>query len=238
MRGVGKVNVVLQDAFPPFPSHYVPCRPHLTTMFVKDYWENKPHIMCELRASHTLAVHHQRKVVEHTLGGEVVGSGGQTFTICGDFGLVCGVYVIPNTALSWARDAMSEVIDRHKSIGVAVPPSLNMDCGCCSGSLQSNTTAVSSTPNPTTSVAGTWRPTFAVKFDVMHLMLRIGQKMNAEHPRRKKFLFDLSQAIYSQHEEAEEDGENEERERSQRGRRERRLVRARFEEEERLHSRQ
>ena len=41
MCGVGKVNVVARHSFPPFPSHYVPCRPHLTAMFVKDYWENK-----------------------------------------------------------------------------------------------------------------------------------------------------------------------------------------------------
>ena len=27
MRGVGKVNVAPRDAFPPFPPHYVPCRP-------------------------------------------------------------------------------------------------------------------------------------------------------------------------------------------------------------------
>ena len=31
-------------------------------------------------------------------------------------------------------------------------------------------------------------------------MLRIGREMNAEHPRRKKFLMDLSQAIFVQHE--------------------------------------
>ncbi|CAI8022077.1 hypothetical protein GBAR_LOCUS12992, partial [Geodia barretti] len=37
MRGVGKVNVAPRDAFPPFPPHYVPHRPHLTAMFVRDY---------------------------------------------------------------------------------------------------------------------------------------------------------------------------------------------------------
>ena len=100
MRGIGKVNVAPRDAFPPFPSHYVPCRPNLTAMFVRDYWENKSHIMRELCATlsnHSLAVDHQRKVVKCTLGGDilVVGHGRQTFTICGDFGLICGVYVVP-----------------------------------------------------------------------------------------------------------------------------------------------
>ena len=140
MHGVGKVNVIPRDSFPPFPSHYIPCRPHLTTMFVKDYWENKSYIMHELQAivsSHSLAVDHQCKVVKCILPGEVMGSGGHTFTICGDFGVVCGVYVVPDTALSWMKNAMSEVIDHHKSIGVAVPQSLYMDCGCCGGSLHS-----------------------------------------------------------------------------------------------------
>ena len=204
MRGVGKVNVVPRDSFPSFPSHYVPSRPHLTAMFIRDYWENKPHIMRELRSvvsSHGLAVDHQSKVVKRTRGGSVISSGGQTFTICGDFGVVCGVYVVPDTALSWAKDAMSEVIDRHKSIGVAVPRSLYMDCGCCNRSLQSDSTTRSSASDPTTSVSALWRSIFAVKLDAMHLILRIGREMNAEHPRRKKFLINLSHAIFSQYEE-------------------------------------
>ena len=32
----------------------------------------------------------------------------------------------------------------------------------------------------------------------MHLMLRIGWEMNTEHPRRKKFLVELSHAIFVQ----------------------------------------
>ena len=106
MRGVGKVNVAPRDAFPPFPPHYVPHRPHLPAMFVRDYWENKSHGMRELLTivnDHSLAVDHQRKVVKSTLGGDILGHGGQTFTICGDFGLICGVYVVPDTALSWVK---------------------------------------------------------------------------------------------------------------------------------------
>ena len=183
MRGVGKVNVAPRNAFPLFPSHYVPCRPHLTG---------------ELRAilsSYSLAIDHQRKVVKRTRGDDIVGRGGQTFTICGDFGLVCGVYVVPDTALSWAKTAMSEVIDRHKSAGVDVPRSLYTDCGCCSG--KAGVRHASS--NMGTSVAALWRSIFSVKLDAMHLMLRIGREMNAEHPRRKKFLVDLSHAMFLQH---------------------------------------
>ena len=50
MSGVGKVNVAPRDGFPPFPTQYVPCRPHLTARFVKDYLENKSFVMRELRA--------------------------------------------------------------------------------------------------------------------------------------------------------------------------------------------
>ena len=136
MHGVGKRNVASRDAFPPFPSHYVPGRPHLTAVFVRDYWENKPYIMRELRAmlsSHGLAVDHQRKVVKRTLGGGVVGRGGQTFTICGDFGIILGVYVVPDTALAWGKEAMEEVVERHQAAGVDVPNFLYMDCACCNG---------------------------------------------------------------------------------------------------------
>ena len=203
MRGVGKVNVSPRNAFPPFPCHYVPGRPHLTAMFVKDYWENKAHIMRELRATlsnHSLAVDHQRKVVKRTLGGDVVGHGGQTFTICGDFGLICGVYVVPDTALSWGKKAMAEVIECHESVGAEVPRSLYMDCGCCNGKVGSPQTPLLSLNEPGTSVGALWRSLFSVKLDAMHLMLRIGREMNAEHPRRKKILVDLSHAIFVQHE--------------------------------------
>ena len=105
-------------------------------MFVKDYWENNPRIMRKLRnivSSHSLAVDHQRNVIKHTIGRDVVGRGGQTFTICGDFGLICRVYVVPDTAHSWVKKAMTEVIDRLKSGGIEVPQSLYMDCACCNG---------------------------------------------------------------------------------------------------------
>ena len=158
--------------------------------------------MRELRtilSSHSLAVDHQRKVIKRTLGGGVVGHGGQTFTICGDFGLVCGVYAVPDSALSWGKQAMSEVVERHKSVGAEVPQSLYMDCACCNGKpgfhqLQS------ASQDPGTSTAALWRSMFSVKLDAMHMMLRIGRDVNAEHPRRKKFLVDLSQAIFIQHE--------------------------------------
>lgn len=91
---------------------------------------------------------------------------------------------------------MDEVVDRHTSIGYDVPRSLYTDCGCCGGTLRTT-----STNTVGTSVMGMWRYTYNVKLDAMHLMLSIGREINAEHPRRKKFLIDLSQAMFIQHEE-------------------------------------
>ena len=74
---------------------------------------------------------------------------------------------------------MSEVIERHELMGVEVPRSPYMDCGCCGGKANST-----SSDSGTTSVGALWRSTFSVKLDAMHLTLRIGREMNAEHPRR------------------------------------------------------
>lgn len=172
--------------FSAYPSHYVPGRPHLTAVFVRDYWEHKPYIMRELRmmmSSHGLAVDHQRKVVKRTLGEGVVGRRGQTFTICGDYGIVLGVYVVPDTALAWGKEAMEEVMERHRATGVDVPHLLYMDCACCNGKpgfrRLHTTAALGSKPSSSegigTSVAALWRSLFSVKLDAMHLMLRIGR---------------------------------------------------------------
>ena len=50
-----------------------------------------------------------------------------------------------------------------------------------------------------TNVEALWRSIFSIKLDALHLMLRIGREMNAEHPRRNKFHVDLSHAIFVQH---------------------------------------
>ena len=92
---------------------------------------------------------------------------------------------------------MAEVIERHQSAGAELPKSLYTNCACCSGKAGSPQTTTTDTGM---SVAALWRSIFSVKLDAMHLMPRIGREMNAEHPRRKKFLVDLSHAIFVQHE--------------------------------------
>ena len=186
--------------FPPFPTHYVPKRRHLTAMFVFDYWEHKPYLMRKLRAilsGHALAVDHQRKVVKRTISDGVVSSGAQTFTICGDFGVVCGVYVVPDTSLSWAKEALAEVVQRHEVAAKDAPTFLFVDCGCCNGKLHDPHGATGhrdSMPDQSS-----WQATFRMRLDAMHLMLRLGRQINAEHPCRKKFLIDMSHAIFASH---------------------------------------
>ena len=78
-----------------------------------------------------------------------------------------------------------------------MPPSLYMDCACCNGKAGFSQSTSSDTG---TSVAALWQSIFSVKLDAMHLMLHIGREMNAEYPRRNKFLVDLSHAMFVQHE--------------------------------------
>ena len=87
MHCIWKGNVCRRDSFPTFPSHYIPCRPRFTAMFVKDNLEHKPFVMLDFRSMLSvcsLAVDHQRKVIKRTRGSAVVCQGGQTFTTCGD----------------------------------------------------------------------------------------------------------------------------------------------------------
>ena len=111
--------------------------------------------------------------------------------------MVLGVYVVPDTSQSWGKQGVEELVQQHTATGAPVPKSLYMDCACCNGKPGFRP----STIDPTTRVAALWRRSkFAVKLDAMHLMLQIGREMNAKHPRRKKFLVDLSCAIFAQHE--------------------------------------
>ena len=85
---------------------------------------------------------------------------------------------------------MAEVVERHKAAKVNVSRFLYMDCACCSGKP-----GYFASSDTGTTGASLWKSMFSVKLDAMHLMLHIGREINSEHPRRKKFLMDLSRAI-------------------------------------------
>ena len=80
---------------------------------------------------------------------------------------------------------MEEVITCHKAIKASVPQTLYVDCGCC---LEADVATRGTEFVSNISVAAVWRSTFTMKLDAMHLMLCIGQEMNAEHPGRKNSL--------------------------------------------------
>ena len=100
-------------------------------------------------------------------------------------------FVVPDTALSWAKDVMSEVIDRHKSIRVAV--------------LRHYTWIVDAATALFNLILPLTPPQVLQLYGSLYLLLSLMQctryfsywLREREHPQRKKFLIDLSQAIFS-----------------------------------------
>ena len=113
MKDMGKVSTLSRNA--PLPSNPI-CfqRQCLTVMFVFDHWKHKPHLMHELRTIGSKVGMTWQWITSETvkgmIGDGVVSSGVQTFNICCDMGVVCGVNLVPDTSLSWAKDAMAEVV--------------------------------------------------------------------------------------------------------------------------------
>ncbi len=112
--------------------------------------------------------------MKSTRGAGIVGQGGQTFTICGDHGLILGVYVVPDTGLSWTKQATSEVVQRHKLVSCPLPKLLS----------QTARAATENQAHLKCMMTGLWRSLFKVKLDAMHLMLRIGREMNIRDAKR------------------------------------------------------
>ena len=98
-------------------------------------------------------------------------------------------FVVPDTALSWAKDVMSEVIDRHKSIRVAV--------------LRHYTWIVDAATALFNLILPLTPPQVLQLYGSLYLLLSLMQctryfiLAEREHPWRKKFLMNLSQAIFS-----------------------------------------
>ncbi|KAF4646531.1 hypothetical protein FOL47_006036, partial [Perkinsus chesapeaki] len=125
------------EPFGDFPEEYVPKAPALLQALLADYYENRGDLRREQRSLRTtcaLSIDHQAKVVKRTKKdptGRSVGT--QSFSIVGDFGLVLGYYVVPDTSGSWLERAVSEVLDRHED---RPPPVVYVDCNCCNGRLK------------------------------------------------------------------------------------------------------
>ena len=99
------------------------------------------------------------------------------------------VLIVPSSAL-FGLVFSDGVTSTSVWIGHLLPKLLYTDYSCCNGKPGSPRV------DSGTSVAALWRSIFDVKLDAMHLMLCIGREST---PGAKRFLVDLSQAIFSQH---------------------------------------
>ncbi|KAF4675150.1 hypothetical protein FOZ60_001078 [Perkinsus olseni] len=90
-RGLGLENICELDDYPAYPRHYVPSKPHLTTILLCDYQRNRQGLRRELRqirTFHGVSLDHQRQVVRRVDCKDLVGTAGQTACFMGDGGYV------------------------------------------------------------------------------------------------------------------------------------------------------
>ncbi|KAF4650172.1 hypothetical protein FOL47_001398 [Perkinsus chesapeaki] len=184
------------EPFGDFPEEFVAKAPALLQAFLVDYHEHRVDLRREqaaLRSTYALSLDHQAKVVRRTKQDPSKSDvGTQSFSVIGDFGLVLGYFVVPDTSGRWIEQAMKEIMSRH---GEARPPVVYLDCGCCSGKLQPHGTAKACPPSDS------WDSGVTKKLDTMHLLMRISREVNGEHVRRQRFLRQLSQALFRDSEE-------------------------------------
>ncbi|KAF4721375.1 hypothetical protein FOZ62_026342, partial [Perkinsus olseni] len=212
-RGLGLENICELDDYPAYPRHYVPSKPHLTTILLCDYQRNRQGLRRELRqirTFHGVSLDHQRQVVRRVDCKDLVGTAGQTACFMGDGGVCLNVVCTPDTSLSWLDRAANEICDRHperdgKMIFYA-------DCACCNGRLRKdsqsgghNSSHGSGDGNDGVADVGTersgdWRKRFRkVSLDGLHLLMRLSRLTNAQHPRRCQLIADLASALYQDH---------------------------------------
>ncbi|KAF4649112.1 hypothetical protein FOL47_002421, partial [Perkinsus chesapeaki] len=178
-----------EPSFPELSRSYIPSRRFLVTVLLWDYQRNRVHLRRELKqvtSQMSLSCDHQRGVIKKTRSKEILGQGGQTLTVAGDFNLCLSVVAVPSTSDEWLEDLFSELKHRHNN---RLPPRIYLDKDCCGG-----IPGVKSTPS------ATWKKYFSkIVLDGMHLIMRIGREIPAENPRRQAFLRDISRSIYQSH---------------------------------------
>ena len=69
------------------------------------------------------------------------------------------MYVVPDTALAWGKEATAGVVERRQAAGVAVP---HLTVPCCNG-FRDLRPGPSSGEGTGTSVAALWRSQFSTK---------------------------------------------------------------------------
>lgn len=82
-----------------------------------------------------------RHFKKKTRSKEILGQGGQTLRVAGDFNPCLSVVAVPSTSDEWLEDLFSELIHRHND---RFPARIYLDKDCCGG-----IPGVKSTPSAT-----------------------------------------------------------------------------------------
>ncbi|KAF4647721.1 hypothetical protein FOL47_004237, partial [Perkinsus chesapeaki] len=73
-----------------------------------------------------------------------------------------------------------------------------VDCNCCNGRLKTAAPVTGGGEGEAGTRSSGWESRITKKLDIMHLLMRIGREMNAEHVRRAYFLKQLSRAVFTE----------------------------------------
>jgi len=122
---------------------------------IREFLLYKDELLREIQScvsEQAFAVDHQAKVVKRVRQSDGDVRATQSFTICGDKGLILNYCVVPSTGIEYQHDALDEVCARH---GSKCPSVLFVDCGCCNGRPHTSPSLVKTTGSTSTDVATT-----------------------------------------------------------------------------------
>lgn len=182
-KKVGLGMKCLMVDFPLFPSEYVVKGPQLIRAFIRDYLSKQIYLLGEqaaLVSEVALAMDHQWKVAQKILKRDEE-INGQSFLVVGDGGIILSYVIVPDTALKWVHNPMKELVRRHNG---KVLKLYYVDCNCCNGKLGGR------------SEKNMFWYGMLKCLDTMHCIMRIGNEINAKHPRKGNFLKQISRSIF------------------------------------------
>ena len=176
--------------FPKLEETYVAKSAILVRAFIRDYLSERDALlreMASLKSQHTMAIDHQFKVVGHAAGKKAKCS----FLVVGDCGIALGYYAVPDDSLSWATLAMKELVARHGAV-------LDEESKKCivQGELP-KVIYVDKLCEGERTEAMKYFFGMIKKLDSFHLIQHVGKEINGEHPRKGRFLQQLSECIFT-----------------------------------------
>ncbi|KAL7492367.1 hypothetical protein ACHAWT_002552 [Skeletonema menzelii] len=196
-RKVAATPGCISVPFPAIDEFYVAKAEAIMKAFIRDYINNKDGLNREwatIVSQRAISVDHQHSVARKAKGDKGEGQA-QSFSIVGDGGLVLSYVVVPSTELSFVHDAMMEIVERHgATIDVAthkiinqgnLPKIVYVDTNCCNGKLGSRNDD------------NKYWYGMIKKLDAFHLLKRVGNQVNDDHPRKGRFMQRLSQCAFT-----------------------------------------